>query len=327
MTCAFTRRTFTRLMAAAGIAPGLALDRVQAQPAAAAFSYPMRLPDRAAGDGLTIRHGYATENTWFNPGWWHTGEDWYLTEGDSAGAGVYAIADGEVVFAGSEYPGLVVIIQHADGLFSMYGHLDYTLAVETGQPVARGDALGTVLARTDGRAPSHLHFEVRTFFTTPEVNGDAPRYGVACGVNCPPGPGYWPIDAPEHPSAMGWRNPTHAINRRAWGAALQDGAMTIVTTAAPENVPLWTLPADLADAVPAGDLALTPGDQYPLLAVATGEEASTGTSAEAYRLWHQIALDGEQPWVQAAVPSTAETGSDGRPSTVLLVFVPMVGDG
>jgi murein DD-endopeptidase MepM/ murein hydrolase activator NlpD len=109
---------------------------------------------------------------------------------------VYAVATGEVVFAGSDYPGRVVIVRHADDLFSKYGHLDYALAVGVGDVVERGQPLGTILARTDGRAPSHLHFEIRTFLTTPEVNGDSPRYGFACGVDCPPGPGYWPIDAP-----------------------------------------------------------------------------------------------------------------------------------
>ena len=64
--------------------------------------------------------------------------------------GVYAAAAGEVVFAGSEYPGRVVIIAHPDGLYSMYGHLDDALAVEVGQAVARGQVLGTILSRTDG---------------------------------------------------------------------------------------------------------------------------------------------------------------------------------
>jgi murein DD-endopeptidase MepM/ murein hydrolase activator NlpD len=122
----------------------------------------------------------------YHPGWLHTGEDWYLPEGETGGLEVSAAAAGEVVFAGSEYPGRVVIVQHADDLFSMYGHLDYALAIEPGQAVERGQSLGTILVRTDGRAPSHLHFELRTFFTTPEVNGNAPRYGVGCGFECSP---------------------------------------------------------------------------------------------------------------------------------------------
>ena len=89
---------------------------------------------------------------------------------------------------------------------------------------------------------------MRTFFTTPEVNGNAPRYGVGCGFDCPPGPGYWPIEAPEHPSAMGWRNPTHVINRRAWPGGVPEGMEVVVSVTAPETTPLWSAPEDVAGA-------------------------------------------------------------------------------
>lgn len=325
----FTRRAFAGLLAGAGlVGQGFPQD-ARAQASVPIYSYPMGLPDRPLGDGFLIRHGYACENTWFFPGYWHTGEDWYLAEGDTAGTGVYAVADGEIVFAGSDYPGLVVIARHDDGLYAMYGHLDYTVAVETGQRVARGALLGSVLARTDGRAPSHLHFEIRTFLTTPEVNGDAPRYGFSCGFECPPGPGYWPIDAPEHPSAMGWRNPTHVINRRMWGEAIPAGAEVSATANAPANVMLWTAPAGDVQAEQAGELALSPGDRYPLLAIDAGAEDATGTSAEAYQLWYRLALPaGGDAWAQAALPSNNDTGSDGRPSSVVFALVPAVeGDG
>jgi murein DD-endopeptidase MepM/ murein hydrolase activator NlpD len=301
------------------------LPNVEAQAAALAFSYPVGLPGRVVGDGFLVRHGYATENTWYNPGWWHTGEDWYLAEGETGGVGVYAAAAGEVVFAGSEYPGRVVIVAHVDGLFSMNGHLDYALAVETGQMVERGQLLGTVLTRTDGLAPSHLHFEMRTFFTTPEVNGAAPRYGVACGFDCPPGPGYWPIDAPEHPSAMGWRNPTHIINGRSWLEEVPAGAEVVVAETAPQSTALWTAPEDAADAERLGEVSLRAGDRYPLLALDVGAEDATGTSAEAYRVWYRIALpDGIEGWVRAAAPVANDTGSDGRPSSVQFDFLPAV---
>ncbi|MCC6791936.1 MAG: M23 family metallopeptidase [Thermomicrobiales bacterium] len=283
------------------------------------------MPDRPLADGFEIRHGYATENTWYNPGWWHTGEDWYLAEGDTAGAGVYAIADGEVVFAGSEYPGLVVIVRHADDLFSMYGHLGYELTVSVGDSVGRGAMLGTVLARTDGRAPSHLHFEVRTFLTTTEVNGDAPRYAVGCGFNCAPGPGYWPIDAPEHPTAMGWRNPTHVIAGRSFESGIASGAEVVVASTAGARASLWTLPADRRDAEPVGELELAPGDRFPLGGVASGPEASERTSAEGYRVWYRIETrELGTAWARAAVPSSNETGSDGRPSTVRFDLLPNI---
>ena len=322
--CHFTRRTFVRLLVAAGLLRSVDNRPTRAQPhlAAPAYSYPMGLPSRPLGDGLLVRHGYATENTWYNPGWLHTGEDWYLPERETSGLGVSAAAAGEVVFAGSEYPGLVVIVQHPEGLYSMYGHLDYALAVEVGQSVERGQLLGTILTRTDGLAPSHLHFEMRTFFTTPEVNGNAPRYGVACGFDCPPGPGYWPLDAPEHPSVIGWRNPTHVIGRR---AGLSTGAEAMVAATAAEAVTLWSAPEGDDGAEPLGSLPLRAGDRFPLLAVDAGIEGSEGTSAEAYRLWYRIGLaNGEDTWVQAAVPTFDETGGDSRPSSVRFEFLPAI---
>jgi murein DD-endopeptidase MepM/ murein hydrolase activator NlpD len=325
-----TRRPLTRrAVVSASVAAALSPWRGTraAQDGLPLFSYPVGLAGRPLGDGFIVRHGYATENTWFNPGWWHTGEDWYLTGGaETGGVGVFAAAAGEVVFAGSEYPGLVAIVAHGGGLFSMYGHLDYAPAIEPGQMVARGQLLGTVLARTDDLAPSHLHFETRTFVTTPEVNGEAPRYGVACGFDCPPGPGYWPIDAPEHPSAMGWRNPTHVIAHRAWPDGVPSGTEVIVAHGAAEPIALWTAPPGVAGAEPFANLsAIAPGAAFPLLEIAAGPEDDTGTSADAYRLCYRIAarddLDG---WVQAALPSDNDTGSDGRPSSVLFNFLPAV---
>ncbi len=315
-------RTLTR-RAVVGIA-GCALAGLPrwaaAQDDTAGFGFPIGLPGRVPGDGFVVRHGYATENTWYNPGWWHTGEDWYLAEGETGGAPVLAIGPGEVVFAGSEYPGLVVIVRHAADLFSMYGHLDYALPVAAGDRVDRGDLLGTVLARADGRAPSHLHFEVRTFLTTPEVNGAAPRYAVGCGYECPPGPGYWPVDAPEHPSALGWRNPTHVIGNRLQSG---NGAEAVVAATAATETDLWSLPngSDAAHAV--GVLALEPGARFPLLEVAAGPGDSTGTGAKATALWFRLALpEGGEAWVRAARASDLETGSDGRPSSVRFDFLP-----
>ena len=321
MNSRLTRRSFT--LGALAVPFITRVPPVRAETVSTAFSLPIGLPDRVPGDGFVVRHGYACENTWYNPGWLHTGEDWYTIAGDSAGALIYAVAAGEVVFAGSEYPGHVVIVRHAADLYSMYGHLAYELAVETGEPVKRGQRLGTVLVRTDGRAPSHLHFEIRTFLTTPEVNGNSPRYAYGCGFECPPGPGYWPVNAPEHPSAMGWRNPTHVIGRQPFPDDISAVSREIIVAdGAAASATLWSAPEGKDDARPVGDLRLRAGDQYDLLALEAGREATTETSAEGYRLWYRIALPGgERAWVQAAVPSTAETGSDGRPSSVRYDFL------
>jgi peptidase M23-like protein len=295
--------------------------------AAILYSYPIGIPGRPLGDGFYIRDGYAVENTWFNPGWWHTGEDWYVQEGSSVGARVYAVAEGEVVYAGANYPGRVVIVRHTDGLFSMYGHLDPALAVETGQRVARSDFIGTIAAGSN-RAPGHLHFEIRAFLTGREVNGAAPRYTYRCGVNCPPGPGYWPIDAPDHPSAVGWRNPTHVLARRAGmpTPAGTPGEVVVATQPVSPSVTLWAdPPGEGARPRALGEFTLRPDERFALLDVRAGLEDSQATSTLAYQLWYRIQLpDGRDGWVHAAAPSARETGSDGRPASIRFNFFPSI---
>jgi lysostaphin len=79
------------------------------------------------------------------------------------GTVVTAMADGTIAFAGKQGNyGNLVVINHAEGLQTRYAQLA-TLAVKTGQPVRRGQAIGTV--GTTGRPSSkepHLHLEVRS---------------------------------------------------------------------------------------------------------------------------------------------------------------------
>jgi len=312
--------TTTSIVAGSTAAP--ASSAIPTTPVVATeYSYPIGLPGRPLGDGFFLRHGYTVENTWYNPRHWHTGEDWYALRGDTAGAGVYAVADGKVVYAGANYPGRVVIVEHAGGIFSMYGHLDPVLRVRVGDQVARRGPIGTVLRRAD-KVPNHLHFEIRTFLLNREVNGAAPRYPFRCGKNCPPGPGYWPIRAPELPSAMGWRNPTLAIARASAGST----EVVVASQPPTATITLWSMIGK--DSVPqqaVGELRLQPGDRFPLLAVHAGPADSSISSAEGYQLWYKIGLpDGRQAWAQAAVPSRFETGRDGKPSTVYFNFYPAV---
>jgi hypothetical protein len=284
------------------------------------------MPGKPLGDGFFIRHGAQVENTWYNPGYWHTGEDWYAVADDTAGAYVYAVADGEVAYAGANYPGRVVIVRHMNDLFSMYGHLDPALRVQVGQQLRRGDLIGTVLRRGD-KTPNHLHFELRTFLTAREVNGSAPRYPFPCGRNCPPGPGYWPIDAPDLPSDRGWRNPTHTIARRMFPAHAEGsfGEMIVATQPISPSVTLWSAAPNDAARATLGALPLHAGERFALVDLYAGAEDTRQTSARAYQLWYRIAVpDGRSGWVQAAVPSNFETGSDGRPSSVYFNFFPAV---
>jgi len=299
---------------------------VPSQPAAQLpeWIYPIRYPERQPGDGFLIRHGFQTENTWYNPGDWHTGEDWYALAGDTAGAQVIAIAPGDVVYAGANYPGRVVIVRHAGDVYSMYGHLDPALAVVEGQSVERGQLLGTVLRRGD-ETPNHLHFELRTFVAADPVNGPAPRYGYRCGPQCPPGPGYWPIDAPELPGALGWFNPTHVIAGNAWPEPGTAGEVLVTTEPASPALELWdTLDENGVPVGPAGSLALEPGSRYRVLASRPGARQPPTTSAESYSLWYRLALpNGRSAWAAALQASDNDTGSDGKPSSVRFNLVPV----
>ncbi|MCC6791935.1 MAG: M23 family metallopeptidase, partial [Thermomicrobiales bacterium] len=223
-----------------------------------------------------------------------------------------------------DYPGRVAIVRHEPALYSVYGHLDPDLAVTTGDAVERGATLGRILARPDEVDRSHLHFEIRTFFTTDRVNDASPEHGFTCGPNCPPGPGYWPRWA-EHPSTLGWRNPTHAIARRGFPGGLTGTEAWVIVTSIPSSpaAGLWSAPPWREGSAQIGELDLTPSRRYRLRQISAGADDSTGRNAAAYRLWYRLEIDGQEPaWVQAAVPSASERNADGTPAAVLLDLLP-----
>ncbi|HEY2969189.1 MAG TPA: M23 family metallopeptidase [Casimicrobiaceae bacterium] len=86
----------------------------------------------------------------------HTGSDYPVP----ARAPVLAVAEGTVVLAQDLFhPGNAVIIDHGDGLVTMYFHLS-DIHVQTGQEVRKGDRVGQV--GTTGRSTGpHLFFGVR----------------------------------------------------------------------------------------------------------------------------------------------------------------------
>ncbi|MEL5953684.1 LysM peptidoglycan-binding domain-containing M23 family metallopeptidase [Streptomyces sp. CLV115] len=87
----------------------------------------------------------------------HTGIDFPVATGTS----VKSITSGTVVTAGwgGAY-GNQVVIKHADGHYSQYGHLS-SISVSAGQAVSAGQQLGLSGATGNATGP-HLHFEVRT---------------------------------------------------------------------------------------------------------------------------------------------------------------------
>ncbi|MFJ2584871.1 peptidoglycan DD-metalloendopeptidase family protein [Streptomyces sp. NPDC087538] len=87
----------------------------------------------------------------------HTGIDFPVGTGTS----VKSITSGTVVAAGwgGAY-GNQVVVKHADGHYSQYGHLS-SISVSAGQAVSTGQQVGLSGATGNVTGP-HLHFEVRT---------------------------------------------------------------------------------------------------------------------------------------------------------------------
>jgi murein DD-endopeptidase MepM/ murein hydrolase activator NlpD len=81
--------------------------------------------------------------------------------GAEVGAGVHAAAGGTVVYAGDQVPGFgnLVLIKHADGWVTAYGHLSRVL-VRMQQTVVQGQEIGLAGA-TGGVSEPQLHFEIR----------------------------------------------------------------------------------------------------------------------------------------------------------------------
>jgi murein DD-endopeptidase MepM/ murein hydrolase activator NlpD len=95
---------------------------------------------------------------------YHTGVDFLVWSGTP----VHSVAAGTVVQAGADGAyGNDVIIKHADGKYTLYGHLTRPL-VSVGQTVTEGQEIGISGATGNVTGP-HLHFEVRT---TPYYGSD-----------------------------------------------------------------------------------------------------------------------------------------------------------
>ena len=77
------------------------------------------------------------------------------------GVPIHAAENGVVVYAGNELRGFgnLLLVRHADGWVTAYGHCDQLL-VRRGQQVRRGQAIARVGSTGNVRTPQ-LHFEVR----------------------------------------------------------------------------------------------------------------------------------------------------------------------
>jgi murein DD-endopeptidase MepM/ murein hydrolase activator NlpD len=120
---------------------------------------------------------------WFEPPYgsyahFHTGIDMSSPEGTP----VFAADDGVVILAGGSYVngvlvgyGNYVVIAHAGGLTTLYGHL-LRIAVRVGDAVNQGQVVGSE-GSTGNSTGAHLHFELR--------QGNAP---INPAPFLPPGP-------------------------------------------------------------------------------------------------------------------------------------------
>ncbi|MFE3789052.1 M23 family metallopeptidase [Streptomyces goshikiensis] len=106
------------------------------------------------GGGISTQ--YKTPGAMWSSGY-HTGADFIA----SSGTTVRAVGAGTVVSAGwaGSY-GNEVVIRHADGKYSQYGHLSQ-LSVSVGQSVTAGKTIGLSGSTGNSTGP-HLHFEIRT---------------------------------------------------------------------------------------------------------------------------------------------------------------------
>lgn len=166
------------------------------------WPFPLQPPIYAPGAGqsdATYRYG-ATQNGARDP---HHGVDL----SSAFGTPVYATADGEVIFAGSDaenaiaqwmnFYGNAVVLQHelpgiSEPVYTLYGHLSKVDAV-MGETVSAGDEIGEVGA-SGVALGSHLHLEVRLgandyastrnpeLWMAPAPPGSGAEIGVAPGT-------------------------------------------------------------------------------------------------------------------------------------------------
>lgn len=129
----------------------------------------------------------------------HRGEDWVPDRGKIIGADVFAVADGEVVYAQFHpFFGKTVIIAHdvsgngigVNTVYSLYAHLD-TITVGLGD-IDRGEMIGEV-GRTGAANAPHLHWEIFSADWSAYLAGALVGYG-------------------ETASPSGWFDPTDFVS-------------------------------------------------------------------------------------------------------------------
>ncbi|HKR50030.1 MAG TPA: peptidoglycan DD-metalloendopeptidase family protein [Pseudonocardiaceae bacterium] len=181
------------------------------------FTYPIDLSQRTGLIGYDVHPSLGDQSKCFGgknfKDLWHAGEDWFA----SPETPVQAVGAGTVVYVsppGYDYPGAVVVVEHAitvgGSIWSMYGHLNASkVMVGVGSVVNQGDTIanGLLPQKYKGADNTHLHWEMRYFYDGSAIN-QAPKYKSSCsGV---PGPGYTFPDHPDSFVANNGAGPTYS---------------------------------------------------------------------------------------------------------------------
>ena len=136
----------------------------------------------STGSGYLARpvsSGTITATAYYSSGKFHGAIDY----GVSVGTVVMAAADGVVMSTAnlSGSYGTYVVIRHANGMQSYYGHGTYgSICVSPGQTVSKGQQI-MLSGRTGNSRGPHLHFELRV--SPYSYNGYATGYGQDSRVN------------------------------------------------------------------------------------------------------------------------------------------------
>ncbi len=118
-------------------------------------SIPSIWPIKGGIGHISTLFGYET-NVFTGQRYFHQGIDCSTYR---RGDPIVATADGKVVLTANDRSyGLTVIIAHAQGFSTRYGHMD-RLLVRTGQSVKQGETIG-ILGNTGVSTGPHIHYEV-----------------------------------------------------------------------------------------------------------------------------------------------------------------------
>ena len=113
-----------------------------------------------SGYTITSYYGYRSAiYGLYNSTNWHSGID---IAGTGYGSPIYAANNGTIINAGwgGSY-GNYVQINHNNGYYTLYAHMDSFANISIGETVTRGQVIGYI-GMTGSATGPHLHYEIRT---------------------------------------------------------------------------------------------------------------------------------------------------------------------